>query len=258
MRYLNPLLRILVNLTGGGYAIALFGLLLLHFLGRDHRWWIAFLINFMPFYFLPLFIFILVALLAHARLALVLTVPLILLGLVIYGPLFLPKSTGAPSGSTLTLITFNVSDKNQHRDSVITWLREQHAGIVLLQEVAIDWFEPIQQELQDLYPYQDQELTEQGYRGNLILSCFPVTAIPTTPDKSLPVHSVRLDVDGHPVTLYNVSLVTPVNASPRRDLPFEYPFLDLASRYDDTLRNSQIKRLLSLTASETDPVHCHW
>ena len=60
----------------GPLCAALFGLLVLHFLGRDHRWWIAFLINFLPFYFLPLFAIIVVALLGHARFALVVTVPL--------------------------------------------------------------------------------------------------------------------------------------------------------------------------------------
>ena len=182
MRHLTLFIQIVVNITGGLYGAALFGLLVLHFLGRDHRWWIAFLINFLPFYLLPLFAIIVVALLGHARFALVVTVPLAVLGLVAYGPHFLPKSPGTTSGSTLSIITFNVSDKNQHLDSVITWLREEHADVVLLQEAASDWFGAIQPELQDLYPYQDQQFTDRGSRSNLTFSRFPITGSPTMPD----------------------------------------------------------------------------
>ena len=99
-----------------------------------------------------------------------------------------------------------MSDKNQHLDSVITWLREEHADVVLLQEAASDWFGTIQPKLQDLYPYQDQQFTDRGSRSNLTFSRFPITGSPTMPTPSVPIRSLLLDVEGHPISFYNVSL----------------------------------------------------
>ena len=243
---MHPLRRFsqaLLNVLGTSYALALLGLLVLHLLGRDHRWWIAFLINFMPFYFVPLLALAVLALLVRARPALIATTPLALVGLILYGPLFFPKPAPIVSGSPLTVITFNVSDKNQQRDMVLAWLREQHADIVFLQEVSVDWFAPIRQALSDLYPEQVPQLTEAGYRGNLTLSRFPLIAAPAPTSSAF--QPTIFNVDSQRMAFYNVSLVTPVDAPPHREFPFEYPFLDLAMRYDDQFRNRQIEQLLA-------------
>ena len=243
--------QLTLNVLATGYVLALTGLLILRLIGHDHRWWIAFLINFMPIFFVPLWGFIALALLLRTRPALLATAPLALVGLVLYGPLFLVKPAAAVSGKPVNIITFNVSDTNSQRDDVFGWLRAQHADVVLLQEVSADWFVPARQILNDLYPQQTVQLTEAGNRGNLILSHFPLTAVPDA--NSSPFAPAVLSVDGQPTAFYNISLVTPVDASPHHELPFEYPFLDLVMRYDDQFRNHQIALLLEQVQAQTLP-----
>ena len=249
MRSLHCLAQILLNLFGTGYAVALLALLLLRFLGRDHRWWIAALVNFMPFYFVPLFGIAVLALMARAHLAVIATAPLVLAGCVLYGPLFLAKSAEAVSGNSLTIVTFNVSGNNQHLDKVLAWLRKQHADVVFLQEVSEAWFAPIRQTLSDLYPEQVEQLTPEGYSGNLTLSRFP--RLDASTQTSHAFEPVILDVHGQPVAFYNIHLATPVGVPPYWELSFGYPYLELARRYNDEIRNRQIEQLLEQVRAQT-------
>ena len=136
---------------------------------------------------------------------------------------------------------FDLADASE----AAAWLREQRADVVLLQEVSADWFGPLDDQLDDLYPYQVHQLTETGQRGNVTLSRFPVVLVPSVPLDSPVFQPVILDLNGQSTSFYNVALATPVDEQPRRDLPFEYPILDFAVRYDDRQRNLQIDQLLS-------------
>ncbi len=246
-------LRAAVNIAVTGYALVLWGLLLVRLLGRDHHLWIACLINFMPFYFMPLLGFIVVALLVRARLALLATVPLGVIGLILYAPFFLTKPIASASGTPLTFITFNVSDKNQHHDQVVAWLRTQTADVVQLQEVTEGWLHPLIQQVRDIYPYQVDQPTEQGYRSNLTLSRFPVTLNPIPPNDQNLFHSMTLTVDGHSITLYNVSMPTPVRSPLRSELPFRFSIFDFVLRYDDHYRNTQILKVFAQAEAEASP-----
>ncbi len=252
-RRLGRLFKAATNVGAILYCLALFGLLLLYWSGHVRRWWLAFAINFLPFYFLPVLALLLAALLLRARTAIIAALPLALIGLVLYAPYYLPKSTAAASGTPLHLITFNVSDTNQHMDAVVAWLREQRADVVLLQEVSAEWFGPLDQALNDLYPNQVHQLTEIGQRGNLTLSRFPVVLVPSVPLDTFVFQPVILDVEGQPTAFYNVSLATPVDALPERDLPFEFPLVDYVFRYDEVNRNLQIDKLVSQIDRETPP-----
>ncbi len=245
--------KVFITFIAFDYSLVMVALLVLHLLGRDHRGWIAFVLTFLPFSFVPAFAFVLVGIALRARGALLLTLPIALLGSVLYGPLFLAKSSAHQSNPSLTIITFNVSEKNQQLGDVVQWLRLQNADIVVLQEVAHTWFEPLDSTLGDLYPYRHQRPTEHGSRGNLLLSRFPLLADASTSDPQRPFEALVLDIDGHPVTLYNVSLATPVANSAQMRLPADYSLLDLVFRYDDTLRNRQIEALLGQLEAVTTP-----
>ena len=253
MRPLSRFLKAFINLLSVSYAIALFALLTLHLVGHDHQWWIAFLINFMPIYFVPLFGFVVAALVMHARLALIATAPLALVGVLIYGPLFFPKSMNAIPENPLTVITFNVSDTNQDADKVFAWLRKQDAGVVLLQEVPIDWVAPIRRALGDLYPQQVQQNTGEGYRGNMVLSRYPSDSVLTNASGSSAFQPVVIAVNDQLIAFYNISLVIPAEAPTHRPSPFGDLFLNLIFRYDDGDRNYQITQLLTDVRAQTIP-----
>ena len=246
-------IRAAVNISVTGYALALWGLLLLRLVGLDHRSWIACLINFMPLYFIPLLGFIAVALLVRAQLALLAAVPLGVIGFILYAPFFLTKPIASASGIPLTFITFNVSDRNQQHDQVIAWLRAQDTDVVQLQEVTTAWLHPLIQQVKDIYPYQIDQPTEQGYRSNLTLSRYPVTLNPIPPNDKRLFHPMTLTVDGHSITLYNVSMPTPLTSPRQSDLPFEFSLFDFVLRYDDRHRNVQILKILAQAESETSP-----
>ena len=131
---------------------------------------------------------------------------------------------------------------------MLDWLRQQNADIVVLQEVSRAWFAPMGTALGDLYPFQHQRPTERGARGNLLFSRFPFDSEPSTLDSRLPFESLVVNVDGHPLTVYNVSLATPLAAQTT-----DYSLPDLILRYDDQLRNRQIEQLLQQLETVTTP-----
>lgn len=244
--------RILVNTTGIFYSVILFILLVLKLAGRDQRWWVAFLINFMPFYFLPLVGFVLVGLIIRARVALLTTAPLLALGVCIYGPLFFQKHN-PPTSDGFRVITFNVSEDNLNQAQVITWLSEKRAEIVLLQEVNVGWFSILRQELAQIYSYHIAVLTEQGARGNLIFSQYPIISVPSTIEQNHAVHRITVDLKGRLIALYNISLWAPVADTLHSDLSDTHRLVEFALSYDDYYRNDQINQLIGQTSTESYP-----
>lgn len=245
-------IRLLLNVVAILYVSALACLLLLKWGGRDHRWWVAFLINFLPLYFLPVVLIVLIGWMLRARLAFVSSISLMTLGIILYGPWFLPKSS-APAEGSFRVITFNVSEDNANPEPAINWLREQHAQLVLLQEVDPHWFSTLQDELSNAYPFQVSLLTEEGQRGNLILTQYPVISVLPQSDDAHVFQRIILDIDGQLTTVYNTSLWAPVADSEELDLSYKRRLWELVLSYDDHARNTQIAQLLRETSVDANP-----
>ncbi|MFN8450182.1 MAG: hypothetical protein U0521_16755 [Anaerolineae bacterium] len=102
-------LRWLVDVLCGVYALGLALFLALRLLWGDSLWWLAFAGNFTPFYFAPLLVLLPLALVVRARRAALLVLPLLLISVLWFGRLYLPKTAAAaPDAPTLRVVTFNV------------------------------------------------------------------------------------------------------------------------------------------------------
>jgi len=229
------------------YLLALTVYLLLRLVFGGGPWWLAMLNNFAPYFFLPAVIFAPLALAArlHPRFVL-LPLMLLVVGLVWFGPRFAPRPVAAPATATLKVVTLNLWVSNQQLDVTETWLREQAADVVLLQEAYHD----MAARLSDLYPYTLPDPALPRGQDLQILSRYPII------DADVGSGYLRsvVDVDGTPIAVYNIHFGVPFVNRPHYGLyALPYP-LSMMVRYNESPRNEQIANLLArLQAEETLP-----
>jgi endonuclease/exonuclease/phosphatase (EEP) superfamily protein YafD len=246
--------RRLINLPSGAYALGLTLFLVLRLLFGDSLWWLAFFGNFTPFYFAPLIVLLPLALVVRSRRAALLLLPFALIGVLWFGPLYLPRAAAEPTGApTLRVVTFNVWRNNQNLGAVEKWLRAQNADVVITLEVAPEWSEHILA-LTDVYPAQSYA-DAQGYNwDSAVLSQHPILSSDQLDfgDGEMPQQRVVIDVAGQPVAIYGVHLHLPQGDTPHlrrlsRFAPSEF------FRYDQTVRDAQISNLIDRLQHEPLP-----
>src|SRR5690554_6351417 len=117
------------------YVLGLAVALQLRLLMGDSLWWLSLINQFAPFLFIPLIVTFIVALLFRSWLLVAVHIVFIVIALAWFGPAFLPKSPEIPADAdTVTVITFNISPINRSMDDVTTWVNDQGADIVLIQD----------------------------------------------------------------------------------------------------------------------------
>jgi endonuclease/exonuclease/phosphatase (EEP) superfamily protein YafD len=248
--------RAFVSLIGGVYALVLLLFLILRFAVRDSVWWVAFLSDFTYWYFLPLMLLFPLALFIRAKRGMLLMLPLVLIGVIWFGRYFLPKATAQASETTLSVITFNVWGANPQLASIETWLREQDADVVFLQEALPSWLNGGLAELRDVYPFQYGETTELGWWGSVILSKYPAASeqeFAVTADGVPYYQRLTLDVNGESIAVYNMHVLMPIGDDPHFAFDTQNGFLNLILKYDPEPRNAGIRRLLTALDAETYP-----
>jgi vancomycin resistance protein VanJ len=246
--WIRTLLAVFANL----YVVALAIYLLLRLAFGDGLWWLALLNNLAIYYFAPLLVVLILALLLRDRGMLARGGVLALIGLVWFGPMYLPKTVAAPSGATLKVVTFNVLGINPHFDRVAEWLRQTDADVILLQEVPGRFLDIALPQLADLYPYSYGKDFPSDWWRNLALSRYPIVEsdVYIDPDQGVFQNErMVLDINGRKQTIYNVHFEFPMGDTPHPPLPVEVPFF----RYDDTTRDAQITALLDRVAQEPNP-----
>ncbi len=236
------------------FAIAVYALGLLAYLGlrftlSDSLWWLAFLHIFAPFYFLPLPFVILLCWLFGARRWAVRLLPLLLIGLLLYGPRWLPRPVIAADASTLKLVTFNVLPVNPDLERIAVWLEQTDADIVLLQELGPTYSETIFERLSDLYPHTKF----LSGSNSALLSRYVVTESGLISLGSWVVNRHVLNIDDKSLAVYNIHMPMPVHEQRRLILPTNNGLLNLAQRYDETYRNQNIRTLLRIIQQEGLP-----
>jgi vancomycin resistance protein VanJ len=244
-------LQLLFVLVTGSYALLLALHLLLRFVAKDATWYLAFVNQFTPFYFLPLIVLLPLALAFKTRRVALQLLVLLVIGAATYGPRFIPRATAATNGDTLRVITFNIWALNGRLGDVEQWLREQDADVLLLQEVTAQIYQFADTSLQDLYPYQSLP----SARGNVTLSKHPILSeelfqVGSSPNSQ---HRLTLDIDGQTVAVYNIHLDVPTQDRPHRRLPEIHPVVSLAVRFNPIERDRQIRDLVNILAGESNP-----
>jgi endonuclease/exonuclease/phosphatase (EEP) superfamily protein YafD len=255
----RKLIRAEMMLAGSAYVLGLTGYILLNLLAGDRFWWLAFLNNFTPLYFVPLLIIVPLMWLYRLRRLLRLNLTLVLIGLLWFGPYFLPRFSTHADGPTLRVLTFNAYGRNQQRDRVEAWLRQVHADIVLLQEIPESYGGNGIATLRDIYPYQFTQASPMHWWGNVTLSRFPFTETdkPSMENLDQPYRQrVVINYQGQPVAIFNVHLNFPARKVPRLASLAEKlgdSFLTNALSYDPSERDIQIAELRVLLDREPYP-----
>lgn len=239
-------------------ATSLYAIGLLVYVAGGHLlsnyWWYALLANFAPLYFVPLVFLLPLMLYWRARIGIVLLLPLSLYAAFSFGAFFIPHpQTAASTGTMLSVVTFNVSDRNRQPERLIPWLLEQQADVVLLQEISLDWVNRGISELRDQYPYQIGHRILPENKGAIILSRFPLGDV----DENTSFFRTVIAMNDQSLALYNVSLPAPMRSRPREPLqavnPVVNPLWDMAWGYDEEARNHQLDLLLAQIEAEDLP-----
>jgi len=122
------------------------------------RWWWLFLLNsFIIYAFLPLPIVLIIAVVTHQRVLWVGCSSALVLVIYLYGGLFIPKYTAAEAhnGLTLTVMAYNVLGYNTNTQGVVDAIHASGADVVALQELNPRIAKAIQEQLKEVYPYQE-------------------------------------------------------------------------------------------------------
>jgi endonuclease/exonuclease/phosphatase (EEP) superfamily protein YafD len=209
------------------------------------RWWWLFLLNSLSeylFFLLPLPVA--VALTTRRREIVVGLAGVVLVGVFLYGGLFLPSLDLDPvSGPQITVMTSNVLGYNSHPEGVISSIRASDADVVALQELNPEIAEAIRHELYDEYPYQ--ELTPAvGVSGLGVIS-------------RRPLESTGVELEGHwvgepqilemrwkntMITVVNFHAIPPGSSNPEH------------LRYSIQERERQVGELMAFVESRREPL----
>jgi vancomycin resistance protein VanJ len=232
------------------YAVGLVAYLILRVAFGDRWWWLAMLNNFAPLYFVPLVILLLLAALLRAQ-QIVMLLPLALVGLVWFGPYFVPKRPAPASSATLRVLTYNVWGNNHDLHAIESWVREVNADLVLLQEISPAYARDSLPGLRDVYPYQFAQPDDSRWGGNIALSRYPILTMDYLGSTNAHGQRLVVEINGQPISVYNVHLAFPVGRS--RVPSGESFYMRVAFGYDPVERNQQIESLLSSLDAETNP-----
>lgn len=244
-------MRPVIVWLAGLYTVLLLAYLLLRGLVGDAWWWLAFLHNFAPYYFLPLVVLLPPAILLRLRGSAARLAVLLVIGVALYGGRWLPGGTAlaAADGEPLRVVTFNVLPINPDFERIAAWLRTTDADVILLQELPPEKSAIMADWLAADYPYVDAipETTQ------ITLSRTPFESMEPIDLGGWWVSRLTLDHAGRTVALYNVHMAMPTRDTPHLTLPINNGFVQLALQYDETRRNRLIRALLDIVQAEERP-----
>jgi len=156
------------------YFTVLFGWAILHALFGDRWWWLFLPNSFAVYFFFPLPVILAIALLAQRRETWLGFGVALVLGVYLFGGLFLPKFHAAGASSpTLTVMTYNLLGFNENREGIVAVLRTSNADVIALQELNPSVAESIQRDLAGEYPYQALD-PQFGVVGLGVISRYPL------------------------------------------------------------------------------------
>lgn len=262
---LNLLLRAAIGLylTGAGLFFVVTQLLPRL---RSDQWLVEMVRNFTPFVLLPLLVLLPLSLLLRVGRRLTVLAGLgLVVWLVLYGPLFLPKAV-AEGQQTIRVATYNTWKNRPDTANLIGWLEAEDADVVFLQELHSHHIVETMAALDALYPYRaSYEPTQEEQAdptripvlnyGNVIYSRYPFTLVEELRMDNTGIYPLWLravvDLNGKEVALYNVHLLVPLRNEAHISLGGLYSGLGMY--YDDSLRNGQIELLVEAVAAEPLP-----
>ena len=214
----------------------------------------ALLNEFAPLVFLPLLFVLLTVWLFQSRWLVALALIHSLVAGLWLGSRFLPSRPVVSDGQALRVVTFNVWGNNGRLGDVQGWLRETGADVILLQEISEQYANLQIPELGDLYPYQVSQPTTVRWWGNLFLSRYPILSREDLSGEGVPAQQrFTVDWNGRVLAVYNVHFAMPIGSKSGLPGLDRYFVLKIALSYDNSARNTEIRRLLDRLKTEPYP-----
>ncbi|MEO8393004.1 MAG: endonuclease/exonuclease/phosphatase family protein [Chloroflexota bacterium] len=250
-------LRGFIGFLTGVYTLALLLFVILRLIFGDSLWWLAFFGNFTPFYFAVLIALLPLALLVRARRAALLMLPLVLIGLLMFAPPYLPKAQAttqaqaAPTADSFRLITFNVWGDNPDMSRIEDWLKTQQADAVVTIELPPAWANGVPV-LKEVYPQQITNHAQGIYWGSTVLSSHPIISTDVFNLGEIPQQRIVIEVGGQQIAIYAIHLYLPVGDKPHIPLQTNFYSNSFLS-YDGAKREAQIHTLLDRLKGEPLP-----
>jgi vancomycin resistance protein VanJ len=200
---------------------------------------IAFFDTFAHLLWSPALLLLPLALLLRFWIVAGLLLPAVLAFALTFGPAFVPSAPSdiAPATERLTLLTYNILATNRSLDEVIDVIAASDADIVGLQEVGLEAGARIADQLAELYPHQATYAQANAFRGQALLSRYPIANSDYWQYQWLdaPLGNMRATVqlDEHEVTVYNLHPVHPGIGPHFFDPSYRYREMqDIARRID--------------------------
>lgn len=238
-------LRALILAAVNLYAFGLILYLLLRLLLGDDLWWMGLINNFVPLYFLPLIVLLPLALMLRAPWVFVRLLPLVLIGVLWFGPLFLPRSVAAVAGDDLKVVTFNMLMGNDRIDDIRAWMTAQDPDLVLMQEVIPHDCCPLPEMPDDYTMILPDDFGPHGF-GPAIFSRLPVADVEIFSLESTRKQiRVEVDLNGQRIAVYNMHLQLPTLRPQRNNGSITF--------YDESTRRRQVAALITRLENESLP-----
>jgi len=234
--------RVSILLVLAAYLLGMWLYIPARLLTGDRYWPLSFANTFALYGFLPLLVAVPLALLLRARWLTLIGVVALVVGLLHFGPLYLPKQTPTAQGVVIKVMTFNIWYENNQTDVIEKYIVSINPDLVLIQEITNQYANEGIKALQTAYPYQ---VHESFRTGDLILSKFPIVEqgdFALGRDMAFDHQRVVIDVSGQKIAVYNIHLPYPLLGTSRIHTRFWY--LNAASGWNDKPRNQQAAELL--------------
>jgi len=194
------------------YAVGIIAWQMLRLVAGDRWWWLALGNAFSPYLFLPLVALLPLAVLTRRRTAIVATIGPLVVFLVLYGGLFLPKISRAEAddAATLRVMTLNLLVLNGDGSAVEQRIRAESPDVICLQELTPRMAGDLEQRLGDEYPYFSL-VPEGDTSGVGLFSRYPLRDEGELPDPAAEAgrwrhgaQAVTVDYQGRSVLVLNI------------------------------------------------------
>lgn len=158
-----------------------------------------------------------------------------------------------PAGATFRVVSFNVQGSNARLDRATEWLLQAAPDVIVLQETA-EGYDPRLAPLYEVYAHEDHIEGSVRVFSRFAILQRDVLAIEAPGDGQSGREALRLllNLDGRSLAVYALHFSLPLKPRLAQD-----PDADIGPeallRYDESRRNSQIRRLLRILDEETAP-----
>ena len=194
----------------------------------DVAWFLDLFAHFRPQYAVVLLVAAVSMGLLHRRVVAGVFAGVFILNLVSLAPLWIAPSPRPEDGPVVRLITFNVWTSNRQHESVIDWLLEQDADVLVLQELNREWFAALESGLTGYRSLDASAIREDNFgmsvyvRDDMDASAQvvyldgvggPAYGAEAGFRFGVPSMDAELNIDGRSVRLLAVHTLPPVSAT---------------------------------------------